>query len=181
MSAYIQFFIRGDKDAFYPIGTYCRSSTIYGIFENFIPDMWGYITPVTDELLNGVLYEVRTRTDDFYEAIGNLDKKIEEVRKFENVSLAERMDLVEDYMEMKNEYRRQIEELEHCKIFISILRDMLDEAESTEYYDEVETIYRTDYVYVGIEVGFPTSKNIKISGAEDGFPISEYIKIRENK
>ena len=162
MSAYIQFFIRGGNNAFYPIGTYCRSSTIYGIFENFVSDMWGYITPVTDELLNGVLYEVRTHTDNFYEAINNLDEKIKEVHLFENVSLAERMDLIEDYMEMKNEYRRQIEELEHCKIFISILRDMLDEAESTEDYNEVETIDRNDYVYVGIEVGFPTSKNIKI-------------------
>ena len=161
MSAYIQFFIRGGNDAFYPIGTYCRSSTIYGIFENFIPDMWGYITPVTDELLNGVLYEVRTHTDSFYEAIGSLDKKIEEVRKFENVSLAERMDLIEEYMEMKNVYRQRIAELERCSFFIDMLHDMISEAEDTKYYDTIETIDKNDYVYVGIEVGIPTVDMIK--------------------
>ena len=162
MSAYIQFFIRGGNDNFYPIGTYSRSSAIYEMFENFIPDMWGYITPITDELLNGVLYEVRSNTDKFYEAISDFDKKTEEVGMFENVSVLERMNLIEDYMEMKKEYRKRIDELDRCRIFIGILRDMLDETESTFYYDEIETIDRNDYVYVGIEVGFPSSENIKV-------------------
>lgn len=161
MSAYIQFFIRGVDDTFYPIGTYSRNSVTYEMFSEYLFEVWECIVPVTDELLNKVMVEVRIKTDNFYDRIKSLNKKIEEVRKLENVSVKDKMSSIEDYMSMEKEYRDRIEELEHCSIFISLLRDMLDEAEDTKYYDEIKTIDRNNYIYVGIEVGIPTINNIK--------------------
>ena len=71
------------------------------------------------------------------------------------------MEFINDYMVMKDECRKRIEELEQCAFFIDILNDMLNEAEDTKYYDTIETIDKNDYVYVGIEVGIPTVDMIK--------------------
>ena len=64
-------------------------------------------------------------------------------------------------MEMKNECRQRITELERCGFFIDILHDIIYEAEDTKYYDTIETIDKNNYVYVGIEVGIPTVDMIK--------------------
>lgn len=160
MSAYIQFFIRGGN-VFYPIATHSRSTAIYEKFQDNFPNLWETIVPVTDELLNKVMIDVRASVDDFYKGIHSYDAEIEEVRKLENASVDERMEFIHEYMEMKDVYRKRIEELEQCAFFIDILNDMLNEAEDTKYYDTIETIDRNDYVYVGIEVGIPTVDMIK--------------------
>ena len=160
MSAYIQFFIRGGN-VFYPIATHSRGTAIYEKFEENFPSLWERIVPVTRELLNAVMKDVRMSINEFYGGIHSYDAKIEEVRKFENTSVEERMEFINDYMVMKDECRKRIEELEQCAFFIDILNDMLNEAEDTKYYDTIETIDRNDYVYVGIEVGIPTVDMIK--------------------
>lgn len=160
MSAYIQFFIRGGN-VFYPIATYSRSTAIYEKFEENSSNLWEKIIPVTDEFLNKVMSDVRASIDDFYEGIHSYDTKIEEVRKLENTSVEERMEFINDYMEMKNVFRHRITELEQCIFFINMLHDMLNEAEDTKYYDTIETIDKNDYVYVGIEVGIPIVDMIK--------------------
>ena len=160
MSAYIQFFIRGGN-VFYPIATHSRNTAIYEKFEENSPNLWEKIIPVTDEYLNKVMNDVRASIDDFYKGIHSYDTKIEEVRKLENTLVEERMKFINDYMEIKSELRQRITELEQCGFFISMLHDMLNEAEDTKYYDTIETIDRNDYVYVGIEVGIPTVDMIK--------------------
>lgn len=160
MSAYIQFFIRGGN-IFYPIATYNRSTAIYEKFQDNFPNLWETIVPVTDELLNKVMIDVRASVDDFYEGIHSYETKIEEVRKLENTSIEERMNFINEYIEMKNVYRQRITELEQCSFFIDMLHDMIYEAEDTKYYDTIETIDKNNYVYVGIEVGIPTVDMIK--------------------
>lgn len=160
MSAYIEFFIRGG-DIFYPIATYSRNTAIYEKFQDNFPNLWETIVPVTDERLNKVMIDVRASVDNFYEGIHSYETKIEEVRKLENVSIEEKMNFINDYIEMKNECRQRITELERCSFFIDMLHDMIDEAENTQYYDNIETINKNNYVYVGIEVGIPTVDMIK--------------------
>ena len=160
MSAYIQFFIRGGN-TFYPIATYSRSTAVYEKFSESLPNLWEQIIPITNERLNDVMIDVRTSIDEFYNGIHSYDAKIEEVRKLKNTSVEERMEFINDYMQMKDECRACITELEQCSFFINILRNILDEAEDTKYYDTIETIDRNDYVYVGIEVGIPTVDMIK--------------------
>ena len=81
MSAYIQFFIRGGN-VFYPIATHSRGTAIYEKFEENFPSLWERIVPVTRELLNAVMEDVRMSVNEFYGGIHSYDAKIEEVRKF---------------------------------------------------------------------------------------------------
>ena len=132
MSAYIQFFIRGGN-VFYPIATYSRGTAIYEKFQDNFPNLWETIVPVTDELLNKVMIDIRASVDDFYEGIHSYETKIEEVRKLENTSVEERMNFINEYMEMKNVYRQRITELERCGFFIDMLHDMIYELFSGNY------------------------------------------------
>lgn len=150
MSAYIQFFVRNDE-AFMPIGTYSRNDCIYGYFDEYTP--WEKIKAVTRPLLDKIrddvnedLQDVQKRYDrakEMKEWIATLNNSLEE--KMEYINNVE--EVLEDCYEMRDDFMR-------VKSYLNFLDDIIKSVEYKEHID-----YKA-YLYVGIEVGSPTSEDI---------------------
>lgn len=159
MSAYINFYLRGG-DHFYPIGTYSRSSAIYEMFEEYTMVPWEKIMPVTKNVLANVQRNINENIEGFRNHIKTTQETIECIKTMNN-SVEEKMERLNEEINWITDLEERIEELERVKSFISVLDDMLREAEGSHYYeDKSRWLDENMYVYVGIEVGDPTIESI---------------------
>lgn len=158
MSMYMQFYVRGG-DNFYPIGTYNRNSAVYEMFKEVGYGDWEKIRAITVDGLVRVSKEINDNIRRWSEAILKLENKIALI-KDTNRPIDEMLEQIDEYIETIDEYKDIIKHLESCDYFVCFLDDILSEAESTKYYDNVETIDPHKYVYVGIEVGSPTIEDV---------------------
>ena len=154
MSEYMNFYIRGG-DNFYPIGTYCRSSVIYEMFNSAGYNDWEKIRPITEKGLKRVFDATKYNIENWERAIESHKKKIELIRTLPDYSLDEKLKKIEEYQEDNEEVEETIDALETCQRFAGFIRTIIEDGESTKYYDDIDTIDPNHYVYVGIEIGNP--------------------------
>lgn len=150
MSQYVEFFVRGNNDAFVPIGSYSRSNPMYQAFVHS-----GAPYEKIAELDNN---RYRWAEAEFEEQIKNLERvkryyedNIEIIKDMKEVSLDEKLETI-------NEYRNNIEEAEEdLKIWKAQLTQLnfINRIRNEYIDDDHET-----RVYVGIEVGTPTIEDI---------------------
>ena len=150
MSAYIQFFVRNDE-AFMPIGIYVRGSRIYQYFDEYTP--WEKIKPVTRPLLNKIRDDVN---DDilYFQKRYDRAKEMKEYVAGMNNSMEEKMEWVENIEATLGDCREEIEKAEYVKTYLNFLDNIIESVEYEEHIDHKA------YLYVGIEVGTPTSDDI---------------------
>ena len=150
MSAYIQFFIR-HENMFMPIGIYSRNNLIYQYFDEYTP--WEKIKPVT----RGLLDKIR---DDINEDLTATHKRYDRAKEMKewiatlNNSLEEKMEYIGNTEEVLGECCETIEQLTYTKHYLIFLDDIIESVEYEEYIDH------KNYLYVGIEVGNPTTEDI---------------------
>lgn len=150
MSAYIQFFIR-NENAFMPIGRYIRGSRIYQYFDEYTP--YGKIKVVTRPLLDKIRDDVN---DDilYYQKRYDRAKEMKEYVAGMNNSMDEKMEWVENIEATLGDCCEEIEKVECVKHYLNFLDDIIDSVEYKEHIDH------KNYLYVGIEVGSPTTEDI---------------------
>lgn len=153
MSMYMSFFLRGEDNKFYPIGTYSRNTAIYEVFSECNLGPWEKIEPITEKGIDRVVTEVKNNISGFQNHISDYEKKIDLLTKMEN-SVEEKMEYIHEYTEYINDYKERIKELEYCKAFAYFISEIIEEYHWDNDKNEEE------YVYVGIEIGNPTEEDI---------------------
>ena len=158
MSEYTQFFIR-NGDNFLPIGTYCRGTKVAEAFR--------YIAPY-EAIKSLTVSNLRSARDELREQIADYDRvaqrEREEIDFLRSCAMDndERMERYRDSVEMINDCSDFKDECAHALSFIGFLEDILEEAETERKFGENPLqLNENSYVYVGIEVGYPTIENIR--------------------
>lgn len=155
MSQYIEFYIKV-KDNFAPIGVFSRSNYIYKAFESFVP--YEDSKPITFKTIEMAKEELGCYLDQADNLLKRYERLIEEVKEV-NSPIDEKIEYINDYLEGIKDTQEDIESIENAKNFIRFLNDILETAKDTMYYEEKDReIDASDYIYVGIECGYPESK-----------------------
>lgn len=152
MSQYIQFFIKTNEDNFLPIATYSRSSKVFQYFREYVP--YEKISNVSDMTTQYIMNDITADYRSYKETIEKNKKAIERVYSFKDNDVSEKIEIIEGYEEYIEEVEEEIKELDYTKYFIYFLNDIIEEAE----YDH--NVKNKDYIYAGIEVGYPTLEDV---------------------
>jgi predicted ribosome quality control (RQC) complex YloA/Tae2 family protein len=148
MSQYIHIFVRSDKDEFIPIHCTCRGSVIYDTFGGYAP--YEKIAPVTEDTLSRIRDYVNNRLKEYQDGIDKHNRKIELITRMADVSIEDRVDHINDYMNTINEYKEGMKQLEMANNYISFLTDIIDEKNGSVRYDGGRDV---PIIYMGIECG----------------------------
>ena len=152
MSAYINFFIRRG-DEFIPISDYSRNSIIYRIANSYA--MWEKVSPLSKAGIEQMITEAERQQRAYQESIVEVKAKIAQLKDL-SCTWNEALEYLDEYEEAIQEYEQDIKEARYAKHFFGFLIDII---ETVEYADKKEYDYN-DYIYVGIEIGHPTVKDI---------------------
>lgn len=148
MSQYIHMFIRSDKDEFIPIHCTSRSSVIYDTFGVQAP--YEKIAPVTEGILNSIRDDINHRLKEYQDGIDKYNKKIELITRMAGVSVDDRADHINDYMNAIDECKEDMKQLEMANSYVTFLADIIDEKDdSVRYYGGRDV----PVIYMGIECG----------------------------
>lgn len=133
------------------IGTYSRNNPIYQYFDEYTP--YEKIKAVTRPLLDKI-------RDDVNEDILYMGDRLRRAREMKdyvatmNNTLEEKMELINNIEATLNNCSEEIENAIKVKSYLNFLDDII---ESVVYKEHID--YKA-YLYVGIEVGSPTSEDI---------------------
>lgn len=152
MSTYIDFFIRRG-DEFIPISDYSRNSIIYRIANSYA--MWEKVSPLSKAGIEQMITEAERQQRAYQESIVEVKAKIAQLKDL-SCTWNEALEYLDEYEEAIQEYEQDIKEARYAKHFFGFLIDII---ETVEYADKKEYDYN-DYIYVGIEIGHPTVKDI---------------------
>ena len=146
MSAYINFFIRKDKD-FIPLVSYSRNSDIYNIISSARNIPWGHIDNITYDVLHDWIavadYEInRTKNE------------IKKIEKMFELSNSYTLSDAYGYVSTIEEYNELIERIKGIKVIFDFMKDILDE------YKYKEDSNVSDILYFGMEISNPTAEDI---------------------
>lgn len=159
MSQYIQFFIRHNDD-FLPIGTYSRSSAVFQMARCSVP--YESIHAVNSDTLNGWKRSAESEIEQIQECISTRKEFIEMTMQSNN-PLDEKMEYVGDVHNEIAYMKEEIEDARDAIKYYEFLETLISEAEETKYNDDENGVHLdpTQYVYAGIEVGYPTIDDIE--------------------
>lgn len=152
MSTYIDFFIRRG-DEFIPISDYSRNSIIYRIANSYA--MWEKVSPLSKAGIEQMITEAERQQRAYQESIVEVKAKIAQLKDL-SCTWNEALEYLDDYEEAIQEYEQDIKEARYAKHFFGFLIDII---ETVQYADKKEYDYN-NYIYVGIEIGHPTVKDI---------------------
>ena len=152
MSVYIDFFIRRGDD-FIPLSDYSRNSIIYKIANSYA--MWEKVSPLSKAGIEQMITEAERQQRAYQESIVEVKAKIAQLKDL-SCTWNEALEYLDDYEEAIQEYEQDIKEARYAKHFFGFLIDII---ETVEYADKKEYDYN-NYIYVGIEIGHPTVKDI---------------------
>lgn len=152
MSTYIDFFIRRG-DEFIPISDYSRNSIIYRIANSYA--MWEKVSPLSKAGIEQMITEAEQQQRAYQESIAETKTKIAQLKDL-SCTWNEALEYLDEYEEAIQEYEQDIKEARYAKHFFGFLIDII---ETVQYADKKEYDYN-DYIYVGIEIGHPTVKDI---------------------
>ena len=148
MSQYIHIFVRSDKDEFIPIRCARRGSVIYDTFGDYAP--YEKIAPVTGDTLSRIGDDINNRLKQCQNSIDKYNGKIELITQMAGVSIEDRVDHINDYMNTINEYKEDMKQLEIANNYILFLADIIEEKDdSVKYYSGRDI----PVIYMGIECG----------------------------
>lgn len=146
MSAYINFFIRKDKD-FIPLVSYSRNSDIYNIISKATYLPWGHINNITYD----VLHDWIVAADD---EINHTESEIKKIEKMFELSNSYTLSDAYGYASTIEEYNELIERIKDVKAIFGFMKDILDEYEYEVYLDV------SNILYFGMEISNPTVDDI---------------------
>ena len=150
MSSYMHFFVRKNEN-FLPIACYSRSSAIYGAFSDFAP--YEKVRPLTSGFVSEVLHEQTENLSKWKKRLEDSRKEMELIATFNN-SVEDKMQAIYDARGSIEETEEIIEECEYTVAFCRFLLNILDEADSSKYYeDEKLHLDAAHYLYYGVECG----------------------------
>ncbi|MBQ2173562.1 MAG: hypothetical protein II453_00335 [Alphaproteobacteria bacterium] len=152
MSVYIDFFIRRGDD-FIPLSDYSRNSIIYKIANSYA--MWEKVSPLSKAGIEQMITEAERQQRAYQESIVEVKAKMAQLKDL-SCTWNEALEYLDDYEEAIQEYEQDIKEARYAKHFFGFLIDII---ETVEYADKKEYDYN-NYIYVGIEIGHPTVKDI---------------------
>ena len=152
MSTYIDFFIRRG-DEFIPISDYSRNSIIYRIANSYA--MWEKVSPLSKAGIEQMITEAERQQRAYQESIIEVKAKIAQLKDL-SCTWNEALEYLDGYEEAIQEYEQDIKEARYAKHFFGFLIDII---ETVQYADKKEYDYN-NYIYVGIEIGHPTVKDI---------------------
>ena len=181
MSVYIDFFIRRGDD-FIPLSDYSRNSIIYKIANSYA--MWEKVSPLSKAGIEQMITEAERQQRAYQESIVEVKAKMAQLKDL-SCTWNEALEYLDDYeekqrklKELRNnkqgntqiaffsqdigeirsmqQYEQDIKEARYAKHFFGFLIDII---ETVEYTDKKEYDYN-NYIYVGIEIGHPTVKDI---------------------
>ena len=147
MSAYINFFIRKDKD-FIPLVSYSRNSDIYNIISRATYILCGHINNITYDVLHDWIavadYEInRTKNG------------IKRIEKMFELSNSYTLSDAYGYASTIEEYNELIERIKGIKVIFDFMKDILEE------YEYKEDLDVSDILYFGMEISNPTVDDIR--------------------
>ena len=145
MSQYLNFYIRGKDNQFYPIAEYCRSSSYYEAFEGYVPSYDG-LGAITEQTLGCVRGDVRNRIQEQKQFIKREKTHKQDILQANN-SFEEKMDAICDCDQFIEESEDEIEAYDAVDYFIDFLYGIL---ESVNYRSEFEGL-EDKYLYAAIE------------------------------
>ena len=145
MSQYLNFYIRGKDNQFYPIAEYCRSSSYYEAFESYVPSYDG-LGAVTERTLGCIRADVECHIKEEKAFIKNTENHKHDILQANN-SFEEKMDVICGCDEYIEETKDAIEAWEAVDHFIDFLYGIL---ESINYRSEFEGL-EDKYLYAAIE------------------------------
>lgn len=152
MSVYIDFFIRRG-DNFIPLSDYSRNSIIYRIANSYA--MWEKVSPLSKAGIEQMITEAERQQRAYQESIAETKTRIAQLKDL-SCTWNEALEYLDEYEEAIQEYEQDIKEARYAKHFFGFLIDII---ETVQYADKKEYDYN-DYIYVGIEIGHPTVKDI---------------------
>lgn len=145
MSQYLNFYIRGKDNQFYPIAEYCRSSSYYEAFEGYVPSYDG-LGAVTERTLGCIRADVERHIQEQEQFIESEKAHKQDILQANN-SFEEKMDAICDCDQCIDETKDEIEAWEGVDYFIAFLYGIL---ESMNYRSEFEGL-EDKYLYAAIE------------------------------
>ena len=158
MSLYIHFFIRS-TDKLLPIYTASRSSAVYRFFGDYAPNE--KVRALSMDELKEIHEEISAQFDEWMRRIEESRTNLQMIASFNN-SVEDKMGALEIARDKIREDKEAMWEIENALAFTDFLMNICDEAEDTQYYDEVEAkIDPTKYLYFGVECGTPSIAEIE--------------------
>lgn len=145
MSQNLNFYIRGKDNQFYPIAEYCRSSSYYEAFEDYVPSYDG-LGAVTERILGCVRVDVERHIKEQKQFIEREKTHKQDILQANN-SFEEKMDAICDCDQCIEETEDEIKAWEGVDHFIDFLYGIL---ESMNYRSEFEGL-EDKYLYAAIE------------------------------
>jgi hypothetical protein len=125
-------------------------------------DDWEKVRPIGTNGFNLVKENIRSNIDKWEEEIVRYNESIEVVKSLkDDSSLGDKLAFIDEYRRVIEDDKEIIECLEYCGNFVNFLEDMVEEIEShQDCYNSALEIDINNYIYVGIEVGYPTIEDI---------------------
>ena len=148
MSQYLSFYIRGKDEQFYPIAEFCRSSSYYEAFEQFVPAYDG-LGAITEGILGVVRGDVAKKIKELKHSIEKAKEHKQDILQANN-SLDEKMEQLYDWDETIGDNEDELTAFEAVDHFINFLYDILG---SINYRSEFEG-RENKYLYGCIEPMF---------------------------
>lgn len=145
MSQYLHIFIR-NKDEYIELDCYGRGSSLYEAFADYAP--YEKVAPV-DKHITDILHQVRQKKADEEKTIQDYNERIETIKTMSG-DLNERMDMINEYMNIRDDVKDTLEAVVYAENIVTFLYNVVDEYEMNVKYEHAPDHPR---VYVGIECG----------------------------
>ncbi len=145
MSQYLNFYIRGKDEQFYPIAEYCRSSSYYEAFEEYVPSYDG-LGAITEQTLGCVRKDVRNQIEEQKQFIKREKTRKQDILQANN-SFEEKMDAICSCDQDIEETEDEMKAWEGVDFFIDFLYGII---ESINYRSDFEGL-EDKYLYAAIE------------------------------
>lgn len=155
MSSYMSFFIGGEDNKFYPIGSYSRNSAIYSMFDSMEIGPYEKIEAITEAKLNKVESFTERQINKWIKTKIQIEEKISLVKSLEG-PIEERISIWDELKDELCDCKTTIEELEEVKSFVWFLKEAITEVK----WDDRFNITPENYLYAGIEIEYPTIDDI---------------------
>ena len=145
MSQYLEFFIKGKDEQFYPIAEYCGSSSYFEAFEDYVPSYDG-LGAVTESMLGHVQEKVAHHIKEQKQFIKREKAHKQDILQANN-SFEEKMDAICGCDQYIDETKDEIEAWIGVDYFVDFLYGILS---SINYRSEFEGL-EDKYLYAAIE------------------------------
>ena len=146
MSSYVNFYIRINEN-FVPIGSYCRSSSLYRAINKMLP--YEKITALTSEKIGKVIEVIKEEIEDIKKIIEKNKQVHNEIIAMTGNSVEEKLASIYSIEAENEEIEGELEDFEHSKHILQVYLDMIDEIHYSEEY-VMDNDYN-HYIYAGVE------------------------------